>query len=213
LTIFASRNAVHSKLEAMSKFGARVVLEGEDFDEAKDAAAAWAKERNVLFVEDGAHPEIAEGAGTMAIELTEQLRRFDAILCPLGNGALAAGIGGWISETNQSTQVVAVCAAGAPSMALSFQRGAVVQTEHATTIADGIAIRRPVPQAVSAICELVHDVVLVQEQQLREATRLLERELGRVIEPAGAAGMAAAIADPCRWAGKRVAIPLCGGNV
>jgi threonine dehydratase len=89
----------------------------------------------------------------------------------------------------------------------------VVQTTHADTIADGIAIRSPVPQAVSAICELVDDVVLVDDDQLREAIALLKRELRRLVEPAGAAGMAAAIANPQRWRGMRIAIPLCGGNV
>jgi threonine dehydratase len=213
LTVFAAQNAVRSKIEAMRSFGARVILEGRDFDEAKEAAAEWAQRHAATFIEDGAHPQIAEGAGTIALELSEQTGAFDAILCPLGNGALAAGIGAWVKESSPATKVVAVCAAGAPCMAMSFEERRPVATPQASTIADGIAIRQPVPAAVSAICAVVDEVILVEEEHLREAVLLLEQEVGRRIEPAGAAGMAAVVANPGRWKGQRVAVPLCGGNV
>jgi threonine dehydratase len=213
LTVFAARSAVASKIEAMRGFGARVILAGADFDEAKEAAAEWALRQAATFVEDGAHPEISEGAGTIALELADQAGVFDAILCPLGNGALAAGVGGWVKESSSKTKVIAVCAAGAPSMALSFAAREAVSTPEAKTIADGIAIRRPVPTAVSAICQLVDEVVVVKEEHLRNAVSMLARELGLTIEPAGAAGMAALLANPSRWRGQRVAVPLCGGNI
>jgi threonine dehydratase len=98
-------------------------------------------------------------------------------------------------------------------MSLSFKARQAVSTEQATTIADGIAIRQPVPAAVAAICEVVDEVVLVEDEHIRQAVQMLEQELGRTIEPAGAAGLAAIIADPGRWKGQRVAVPLCGGNV
>jgi threonine dehydratase len=211
--VFAAQNAVASKIEAMRGFGARVILIGDDFDEAKEAAAEWAQREAATFIEDGAHPEISEGAGTIALELADQAGVFDAILCPIGNGALAAGVGGWVKESYSATKVIGVCAAGAPSMALSFAAREAVSTCQANTIADGIAIRRPVPTAVSAICELADDVVVVKEEHLRRAVAMLEQELGLTIEPAGAAGMAALLANPSRWRGQRVAVPLCGGNV
>lgn len=213
LTVFASTNAVPSKIAAMRKFGASVILAGNDFDEAKEEAIEWSRRNGGMFVEDGAHPQITEGAGTIALELTGEAGCFDTILCPLGNGALASGVGAWMKASSPATEVVGVCAAAAPAMALSFRARAVIETPQACTIADGIAIRKPVSDAVVAVCEVVDDVVLVEEHHLREAMELIKAELGVTVEPAGAAGFAAMIADPGRWAGKRVAAPLCGGNV
>ena len=118
ITVFASTNAVPQKIEAMRKLGAEVVLEGEDFDSAKEVARAFAQERDAEFVEDGAHASIAEGAGTIALELTEAAK-LDAVLVPLGNGALAGGVGAWIKHEMPKARMVAVSARGAPSMAES----------------------------------------------------------------------------------------------
>jgi threonine dehydratase len=213
LTVFASVNAVRSKVEAMRSLGAEIVLEGEDFDAAKDAAFAFAASGNQFYVEDGAHAAIAEGAGTIALELTEQGQDFDAILAPLGNGALVAGVGSWTRHSLPDAQMVAVAARGAPAMALSVRDGIIALGEAADTIADGIAVRVPIPSAVHAVRGVVDEVVLVDDDAIRAAMALLLEELGLVVEPAGAVGVAALIAEPGRWRGKRVAIPLCGGNV
>jgi threonine dehydratase len=213
LTVFASVNAVRSKIEAMRSLGATIVLEGEDFDAAKDAAAAFAAAASQFYVEDGAHAAIAEGAGTIVVELTERGEGFDAILAPLGNGALAAGVGCWTKHNLPEAQVVAVSARGAPAMAQSVRDGTIVVSERADTIADGIAVRVPIPSAVHAVRSVVDAVVLVDDDDIRAAMKLLQEALGLVVEPAGAAGFAAILAEPLRWRGQRIAIPLCGGNV
>ncbi|MCU0625441.1 MAG: pyridoxal-phosphate dependent enzyme, partial [Gemmatimonadaceae bacterium] len=177
-------------------------------------------ERGAVFVEDGAWPEVAEGAGTIAHELTEALPHAElpeVMLVPLGNGALLTGIGAWLRHASPATRIIGVAAAGAPSMQRSFAARRTVSTPSVATIADGIAVREPVPYAVDAMPALVDDVVLVSEGAIVAAMRLLHEQLGLVIEPAGAVGIAALLGDDGAsmhpWRGARIATPLCGGNV
>ncbi|TCQ12285.1 threonine dehydratase [Rhizobium sp. PP-F2F-G36] len=128
LTVFASVNANPLKIDAMRRLGAEVVLAGEDFDAAKAVARRHADERGLAFVEDGASAAIAEGAGTMAAELTEEVGALDAVFIPLGNGALAAGVGCWFKAQSPKTRVIAVAATGAPCMALSHRAGKAIST-------------------------------------------------------------------------------------
>lgn len=114
LTVFASRNANALKIEAMRRLGAEVVLAGEDFDGAKDVGRAFAADNGLPFIEDGADAAIAEGAGTMAAELTDAVHGIDVVYVPLGNGALAAGVGCWFKAHSPATKVIAVAAMGAP---------------------------------------------------------------------------------------------------
>jgi threonine dehydratase len=213
LTVFAPSDAVQTKISAMRALGATVILEGKDYDHAKEAARRFCASTNVLLIEDGAHPAIAEGAGTISLELTEAFSDIDVLICPLGNGALAAGVGCWMKHEQPSSELVAVSAQGAPAMAHSIWAGRVEPSLLVNTIADGIAVRVPIPSAVNAVRRVVDDVVLVSDQSIREAMSLLLETFDVVIEPAGAAGFAAVLNNPSRWAGKRIAIPLSGGNV
>jgi threonine dehydratase len=135
------------------------------------------------------------------------------MLVPLGNGALATGVGAWLRHAAPATRVVAVVAAGAPAMRRSFEARRPVRTATAATIADGIAVREPVPYAVDAMAATVDEVVAADDAAIVRAMRLLHEHVGLVVEPAGAAGLAALVADPARWRGARVATVLCGGNV
>jgi threonine dehydratase len=211
--VFAATGAVRVKLEAMARFGADVRLAGDDFDAAKGAARGFAAAGGGVYVEDGAEISIAEGAGTLALELTESGQAFDHMLTPLGNGALASGVGTWIRHALPAARVTAVAATGAPAMALAVRTGDIVSGEAIATIADGVAVRVPVAYAVACVREVVHDVVLVDDDAIRAAMALAGEHLGLIVEPAGAVGLAAMLSDPGRWRGTRVAIPLCGGNV
>ncbi|MBY8822874.1 threonine ammonia-lyase [Sphingomonas colocasiae] len=213
LIVVASRGIVVAKREAMEKLGADVRLLGHDFDDAKRIARMMASGEGRLFVEDGAEIAIAEGAGTLALEMTERAGPFDAVLVPLGNGALASGVGTWMKHASPRCEVVLVAAERAPAMAESVRTGRLVETPEAPTIADGIAVRVPVPYAVDSVRRIADDVALVSEEAIRMAMALVKEHLGLVVEPAGVAGLAAMIADPERWRGRSVAIPLCGGNV
>ena len=212
-TVFAAEQANPLKVERMRSFGADVRLGGNDFDSAKDAARLYAADVGGRFVEDGAEPAIAEGAGTIAAELGGSGKLLDAVLVPVGNGALITGMGAWLKAYAPHTRVVGVCASGAPSMAESWRTGELRRTPDVNTIADGIAVREPVPRAVEDMRRLVDDVVLVDDTDILEAMRLAHRHLGLVVEPAGVAGLAAASRYRDRFKGETVGIPLCGGNV
>jgi threonine dehydratase/peptide deformylase len=212
-TVFAPENANALKVERMQALGAEVRLAGSDFDASKEQARAYATEVGARFVEDGAEPAIAEGAGTIAAELGFHPGLLDAVLVPVGNGALIGGMGTWIKAFAPHTEVVGVCAEGAPSMAESWRAGEPRSTPEARTIADGIAVREPVPQALETMAAVVDDMVLVDDTEIVEAMRLAHEHLGLIVEPAGAAGLAASLRFRDRFAGRTVATPLCGGNM
>lgn len=211
--VFAAETASPLKIEAMRRLGAEVVLHGRDLDGAKAEARAFAGEQGFRFVEDGAEPAIAEGAGTIALEIADALPALDAVFIPLGNGALATGMGCWLRHCSPRTRIVAVAAKGAPCMAHSFAAGQPLETPAADTIADGIAVRVPVPFAVASMKDAVDEVVLVSDESILEAMRLVRRHLGRLVEPAGAAGLAGLLTRRHDYAGSQVATVLCGANL
>ena len=213
LTVFASLHANPLKVDRMRALGATVRQVGEDFDAAKVAAQDAARAHDERYGEDGREARIAVGAGTMAVELLAHGARYDAIVIPLGNGALLGGMASWIKGVAPGTEVIGVCAAGAPSMKLSWERGAAIETTSAATIADGIAVRVPILEAVDSLRGIVDDLVLVDDRQILESVRLTWRETGLVVEPAGVVGVTAIAADRSRFAGRRVATVLCGANV
>jgi threonine dehydratase len=213
LTVFAAVTANPLKVSRMRALGAEVVLAGADFDAAKAAAKEHARSSGALYVEDGKVPEIAEGAGTMALELSRMDAALDAIFVPLGNGSLINGIGTWFKHFSPATAVIGVCAEGAPSMELSWRAGKPISTESMATIADGIGVRVPVPDALVAMRATVDEVMLVSDEEILDAMRMLFLETGLVVEPAGAAGLAGIAKRRHELAGQRVATPLCGGNL
>jgi len=211
-TVFAAETANPAKLEAMRALGADVRLAGADFDAAKAAARRYAQEQGLRFVEDGAEPAIAQGAGTIAVELLAEAAP-EVVLMPLGNGALLEGIGSVLRAHLPSAEIVAAVAAGAPSMKLSLEAGRAIETAHADTIADGIAVRVPIASRLPQLRRCCDRIVAVSEAQLLDAMRLIQRHLGMVVEPAGAAGVAGILAEPARHAGRLVATVLCGKNI
>jgi threonine dehydratase len=211
--VFAATNANPVKVEAMRSLGAEVVLAGDDFDSAKLAARKYAEELNARFVEDGAEPAIAEGAGTIGLELLEAVPDLAAMLVPLGNGALLAGVGAAFRYGSPRTQIIAVVAEQAPSMKLSLEQGRVIETPRADTIADGVAVRVPVPSALATLSGRFDAVASVTEGEIMQAMRLVLEHLGLVVEPAGALGIAALLADPDRFKGQKVGTILCGANL
>jgi threonine dehydratase len=213
LTVFAAVAANSLKIDRMRALGADVVLEGADFDAAKVAAKARAERTGAIYVEDGLLPEIAEGAGTIALELGRMDEPLDAIFVPLGNGSLINGVGTWIKRFSAATRVIGVCAAGAPAMERSWRTGEPVTTDTTGTIADGISVRVPIPEALAVMRSTVDEVMLVSDEEIVAAMRLLFIDAGLVAEPAGAAGVAAIAKRAAEFAGRRVATPICGGNV
>jgi threonine dehydratase len=213
LTIFTSVNANPLKLERMRALGAEVRSVGEDFDAAHVAAKTFAAETDAQLIEDGRDPAIAEGAGTIGLELQRWPETFGAVLVPLGDGALLGGVARWLKAHEPLTQVVGVCATGAPAMERSWRTGQLQELDRTETIADGIAVRSPFPEALANIVGVVDDILLVEDEALKEAMRIAHREIGVVIEPAGAAGLAALLTHRERFRGQVVGTILTGGNI
>jgi threonine dehydratase len=208
--VFAAADVNPAKAERMRALGAKVTLAGADFDAAKQNARRHAADHpNCLFVEDGAEDAITEGAGTIGLELLAA-GTIDTVVVPLGDGALINGVAAWIKDRSPRTHVIGVCAEGSPAMLESWRKGRAVAVE-AHTIADGIAVSAPVPKSVELMKNLVDDIVLVSDDALIEAMRLSLSALGLLLEPAGAAGLAAIRRH--QLPGDRLATILTGSNI
>lgn len=212
LTVFAAVNANPLKVERMRALGADLRL-ADDVDIAYLAAATFAAENRALLVTDGRDPAIGEGAGTIGVELLRWPDPFDAILVPLGDGSLLAGVARWVKAHHPATQMIGVCATGAPAMERSWRSGRVLELEAANTIADGLALRMPFPEALADLTGLVDDILLVEDSTLLAAMRRGHQELGVVLEPSGAASLAALLTYRERFQGRLVAAILSGGNL
>jgi threonine dehydratase len=208
--VFVPADVNPVKAARMRSLGAQVTVVDGEGDAAGDAAQARAREStDASFVVDGYEPAIAEGAGTIGVELL-QSGPFDAVVVPVGDGALINGVACWVKEHAPDSRIIGVCAQGAPSMVHSWRAGRPVPMDRVDTIAEGIAIRNPVPRSVQRMRALVDDMVTVPDTALLEMMRLAANTLGVLLEPSGAAGLAAiAIHD---LPGERLATVLTGSN-
>lgn len=218
LIVYAAVNANPFKVQRMRDLGAEVRLEGEDFDAAKNAAREHAAENGWAFAEDGRDLAVTEGHGSLGVEIHDTLTRrrdhADMILVPLGNGALVNGVGCWSKAACPATRIIAVSAAGAPAMHDAWRApDEPVRDTAVNTIADGLAVRLPVPEAVDDMRGTVDDVVLVDDERMMEAARLLQTHVGLIVEPSGAAGLAALLATPHPYSGRHVVVVVTGSNV
>jgi threonine dehydratase len=211
-TMFASVHASPLKVARMRALGATVIQDGVDFDAAKDAARAYGRQHGIEFVEDGQALAISEGAGSIAVELANAVT-LDTLLVPLGNGALLAGVATWMKAVSPATRVIGVVAEGAPSMMKALTGVQVDLSTPVNTIADGIAVRVPVTEAVDDLRGLADDLVAVDDTAIVAAMRGLISHAGLIVEPAGAVGIAAMLAASHGSYGDRVGTILCGGNV
>ncbi len=213
VTVYAAESASPLKVERMRGLGATVVLSGEDFDAARAAARQAAAERGARLAVDSLDVETVEGAGTIGLELQRLDQPLDVLLLPLGNGALCNGVATVMRQRSPTTQLVAVAAAGASAMVASWRSGRLVEHERTDTIADGLASRSPIPEALADMQGLIDDAVLVADESMVAGIRLLHAHAGLVAEPSAAAGVAAILEDPARFRGLRVGTIVCGGNV
>lgn len=213
VTIVAATTARPGKVRRIRELGATVVQSGDDFDAAKEHARALAARSGARFVEDGAEPAVAAGAGTIATELARWPGSLDHVYVPVGNGALVIGTGSYLhARRPRETRVTGVVAERAPAMLRSWREAAPVATARADTAADGIAVRTPIPAAVTGTAETVDRMVAVSETRIRDAMRACWEDLGLLLEPAGAVAVAALLDDDLR-PGDTAAVILTGSNV
>jgi threonine dehydratase len=215
--VFADTRANPLKLDRIRRLGAAVVLEGRDFDEAREAGQARAANDGLTFMLDGDEPAIATGNGTLAVELTDGIER-DALpalanaYIPVGNGSLILGVGAWLRATAPGCRVVGINSDAAPSMTQSWLAGRVVETASAATAAEGIATRVPVPRALRLMDGRVDAMLLVAEDRLDAARRELTTALGVTVEHAAAAAWLGLLDDPDAAPGASMLL-ITGSNV
>lgn len=214
LTVYASIHANPLKVSRMRDLGAEVILAGEDFDSAKAIAKKVAVEKGIRFVEDSLDVDTVVGAGTIGIELfSNDDLSYEVVLVPLGNGALVNGIGMAAKNYNSTTRIVAIQSENAPAMVESWKSKTIVRHEKIETIADGIGVRIPVPEALDEMTELVHSCLLVQESTIIKAMQLLRLHAGILVEPSAAVGLAALLENRELFARQRVVLILTGSNL
>ncbi|MDX2191322.1 MAG: pyridoxal-phosphate dependent enzyme [Bacteroidota bacterium] len=212
-TIYASQNANCLKVEKMRSLGANVVLYGNDFDEAKSEAKLFSKKAQIRFVEDSLDIETVEGAATIGLELLNLPKKLDYLLIALGNGALATGIAKVFKEYSPETKIIAVQAKGAPAMIESWKKNDVINFLVANTIADGIAVRLPIPEVIKDMMELIDEGILVSDQSIVEGIKLINSHEGLIVEPSAAVGIAAILENQQKFKNKKLCSIICGRNL
>lgn len=210
-TIVMPAFAPFTKVQRTRAYGARVVLIGETLDVSAEKAREIAEAEGLVFVHPYDDPAIIAGQGTAGLEILEDAADLDALVVPIGGGGLISGIAIAVKALQPSLEVIGVEAALFPSM-LQALRGEPIEAGGAT-LADGIAVKTPGALTREIVRALVDDLRLVDETALETAVHRLAEEQKMVAEGAGAAGLAAVIAEPERYAGKKVGVVICGGNI
>lgn len=200
------------KNAAMQALDAELVVHGSDFQDALVYAAELAKKEKLHFVPSFAEP-LVRGVASYALELFDHLSDLDAVYVPIGMGSGACGLIAARNALGLNTEIIGVCAAGAPAFALSFEAKRPVSTETVNTIADGMACRVPDPDALRIILNGLSRMVTVTDEEIRAAIRFLFADTHNVAEGAGAAPLAALLKERTRMQGRRVAIIQSGGNI
>lgn len=200
------------KNRAMLALGAELIEHGADFNAALEHAHALATARG-LFAMPSFHPLLVQGVGTYAYELLRALPDLDTVYVPVGLGSGIAGVLAARNALGLRTEVVGVVSAHADAYAQSFERGEVVSTDSADTLADGVAVRVPSPLAFAYLRTGVARMVRVTDDEVLAAMSLLLSTTHNLAEGAGAAPLAALLKERERMHGRRVALVLSGGNV
>jgi len=201
------------KVTSARHYGAEVILDGENYDEAYERARAVERASGGVFVHPFDDPRVVAGQGTLGLELLAQVEALDAVLVPVGGGGLIAGVALAIKSQRPAVRVIGVEAAAMSPLLRSLQAHERVRVPPAPTIADGIAVRQVGEVTFDLARTYVDDVVTVSEEELANAILLLLEIEKTVVEGAGAAPLAALLNRPLGLAGRRVALVLSGGNI
>src|SRR3954453_12632611 len=212
VTIYVPHGNSVEQTRAIRGFGAELVEHGEDFQAAAEEAQRHAQFAGLHMVPTF-HPDLVLGVATYALELLRAAPDLDVLYVPIGQGS---GICGCIMSRDllgRRTEIVGVQSTEAPSYALSYAAGTVVTTETSNTLADGMATRVPVPEALAIIRKGASRIVQVTDDEVAAAMRAYWTDTHNLAEGAGAAALAAALQEKARLAGKRVGLILSGGNI
>jgi threonine dehydratase len=204
--VFLPIGANPVKRDKIELLGATIHDVGRDLDDAKALAIEFARTQGMRFIDDGDNGEVIAGAGTVGLEIARELYDIDVVYAPMGSGSLAAGIG----MAMPGTRVEAVQAKGSPAMVESFHARRAIERP-IDTIADGLVCRVPAQLALDALVAHVADATTVTDDELLTAARRMILGAHILVEPSGAAGLAAALR--CDVRGKRVVVIATGANI
>jgi threonine dehydratase len=200
------------KVSAIEALGAEIVTEGRDFDEAREHCEQLAEEHGYRYVHSGDEPQLIAGVATETLEILEERPETDVVVVPVGGGSGAAGACIAARGIGESAQVIAVQSDAAPA-AFHAWKNRNLEADEMRTVAEGLATRVPFELPQRIMWELLEEFVLVSEEEIRTATRLMIEGTRNLVEPAGAAPLAAALSLREQLAGQRVALICSGGNI
>ena len=212
-TIVMPRSTPIAKVSATEGYGAKVVLHGSIYDEAYAKACEIVEEEGAEFIHPFDDEDVMAGQGTIALEILSDLPTVDMIFVPAGGGGLVSGIAACAKQINPRIQIIGVQAEGANSIVASFQKEQVMPSSRVHTIADGIAVKTPGAKTMQYINQYVDQMVTVSDAAIAGAILLLLERTKQVVEPAGAASLAAVLNHKADIAGKKVCCVLSGGNI
>ena len=201
------------KIERTEALGATVVLKGDSLTAAREAAQELARENALAFVHPYDDPAVIAGQGTIALEFLADCPDLDALVVPIGGGGLISGIAVAAKAVNPAIDIIGVQSTLYPSMHRLMRGEEPGPPAQAATLAEGIAVKEPGRLTRRIVAALVGDILLVDEAMLEDAVEILLDRQKLVVEGAGAAGLAALLANRERFAGRRVGIVLSGGNI
>ncbi|WP_287029939.1 threonine dehydratase [Pseudomonas sp. UBA6310] len=212
LRILVPEGNAREKNAAMRAFGAEVIEQGRDFDEARALAARMARDEGLHFV-PALHPDLVRGVATYALELFEAAPPLDRVYVPIGMGSGICGLIRTRDLLGLGTEIVGVVARGADAYAQSFEAGEIRRTERADTFADGMACRDPQAEALEIIRAGAARIVRVDDEEIRTAIRVLHEDTHNLAEGAGAAALAALMQEREINRDGRAAVILSGANI
>ncbi len=199
------------KVERTRGFAAEVILFGETFDDARERALSLAEEQGLTFVHPFDDADVIAGQGTIGVEMLRAQPSIDTLVIAVGGGGLISGIATAVRAIKPSVEIIGVQTSRFPAMVNAIQGTA--HPQGLSTIAEGIAVGLPGRITREIIRAQVDDLVLVDEGDIEQAIVMLLEIEKTLVEGAGAAGLAALLKDPARYAGKKVGLVLCGGNI
>ncbi|MBS3772880.1 MAG: threonine ammonia-lyase [Candidatus Thermoplasmatota archaeon] len=212
-TVYMPLYAPPTKIIATRSYGATVILEGESYDDAHAAAVQHAKRDDLTFVPAFNDPDVIAGQGTIGLEMHRDLEDIDVVLVPVGGGGLISGVALALKQLQPDVTVIGVEAEGAQAMLRSLQRGELTPLTSMSTIADGIAVKHPGELTFKLVQRYVDSMVTVTDEELARTLYLLLQRAKLVVEPAGAAGLAAVLSGTVSYPGKNVVTVISGGNI
>lgn len=212
-TIVVPEEANPDKVEAMRNLDAEILFHGKNYEECKTYCQEYAREHGMRYVDAGNEPLLIAGVGTYSLEIFEALPEVDVIIVPVGGGSGASGACIVANTINPAVRVIGAQAEKAPSVYESWKSGKWVTTDTADTFAEGLATLSPFELPLSILRQRLKEFVLVSEEDMKRAIRLLLEKTHNLAEGAGAASTAAAMNLKEDLKGKRVVLVLSGGNL